>query len=394
MSEGIVPISPRQIDPLGWITGPLVPLIFAGLTALYALRSILVDQGGGSPVFQVAAAVGFVAALVLLHAAGRGLRGTVGLRPALVAVSIGAVSLVVSAVGYAGNEFPVQLWWAPISLALVLGALAPYFPASRVLIICAVTSAVCIPVATALLAPGIRVWGTVSVAVIAGTPLLTSTVLASIFSRYVVRRMRRLLEARSQNVVVSGPAVDARTEVAERARLAALTDRAVPFLQELLERGEIRSADRGMAGLLARRLRDDLVTQAAGSWLDRLDTASRLVVVDPDGRADALRPPQRTALRGLITALLTSPSIDSGSLLVELRAGEEGATAVGISVDAELPEGRRMMFLAPSMLTLEVTADDLQWVNDEFLRVSFRFPSEQKPVLGTDPRPPRRRGRA
>ncbi|MBI5161327.1 MAG: hypothetical protein HY996_07940 [Micrococcales bacterium] len=393
MSRGLVPISPRQIDPLGWITGPLVPLAFAGLTTLYALRSIVMEQGRGSPVLQGAAVVGFVTALVLLHAAGRGLRGAVGLGAALSAAAIGTLSLLVSAVGYAGSEFAIQLWWAPISLALVFAALAPNLPAARVLAVGGVTSAACIPVATALLAPGIRVWGPVSVAVIVGTPLLGGTVLAAIFSRYVVRRMQRLLEARSQNVIVPRPAVDARAETLERARLAALTARAVPFLEELIRRGEIRTADRALAGQLARRLRDDLVTQAAGSWIDRLDTASRLVVVDPDRRADALRPPQRTALRALITALLTSPSIDAESLLVELRAGADGATAVGITVDAELPEGRRMMFLAPSMLTLEMTADDLTWVNDEFLRVRFRFPPESKPVPGTEPRRRPRRTR-
>lgn len=383
MAEGVVPISPRQIDPLGWITGPMVPLVFAGLSSAYALRALLVDGVRAIPPLQVLAALLLVGALVLLHLSSRGVRGTISTRAAIAAATVGVVALGVSAIGYRGDDFAIELWWAPMSLGLVLASLGPYFSWQRIAAICGTATAVAAAIATPLLAPGIRDWGPVAVAVLIAVPPLSGGWLAAVFSRYVVRRMRALLEARSQNVLVAGPAQDAETELVERARLAQLTARAVPFLEGVADRGEIASADRAMAGQLARRLRDDLVTQASASWLDRAGSDSRLVVIDPDGRADALRPSQRTALRHLITALLGSPSVDAESLLVELRAADGGATAVGISMDAELPEGRRMMYLAPSLLTLEMTADDITWVGDEFVRVTFLFPPEPPGPPGT-----------
>ncbi|MES1169423.1 MAG: hypothetical protein ABUL47_01910, partial [Leifsonia sp.] len=87
----------------------------------------------------------------------------------------------------------------------------------------------------------------------------------------------------------------------------------------------------------------------------------RLVVIDPEHRAGRMRTAQRTALRALLKAILDTPGTDTGSLLVELRGADDGSTAVGVSLDMELPEGRRIMHLAPYYLTLRTAVDDLSW---------------------------------
>ena len=148
---------------------------------------------------------------------------------------------------------------------------------------------------------------------------------------------------------------------AERVRLAELTARAVPFLEGIIATGVVSPSDRALAGQMARRLRDDLVTQSNLSWLDSVASASRLVVIDPERRAGKMRTSQRTALRALLKAILDTPGTDAGSLLVELRGAEDGSTAVGVSLDMELPEGRRIMHLAPYYLTLRTAVDDLTW---------------------------------
>ena len=52
-------------------------------------------------------------------------------------------------------------------------------------------------------------------------------------------------------------------------------------------------------------------------------------------------PGAANAVMGLATAYA-----DSSSLLIELRGRPDGATAVAVSMDVELPEGRRIMHLA------------------------------------------------
>jgi hypothetical protein len=87
-----------------------------------------------------------------------------------------------------------------------------------------------------------------------------------------------------------------------------------------------------------------------------------------------MRSVQRTALRALLRAILETPGTDAGSLLVELRGRPDGATAVGVSLEMELPEGRRILHLAPYYLTLRTTVEDLSWSEDRFLRVTFNLP--------------------
>ena len=142
--------------------------------------------------------------------------------------------------------------------------------------------------------------------------------------------------------------------------------------------GVITPEDRALAGQLARRLRDDLVTQSNVSWLDSVASGSRLVVIDPEHRAQRMRSTQRTALRALLQAILDTPGTDAGSLLVELRGRADGATAVGVSLEMELPEGRRILHLAPYYLTLRTTVDDLSWSEDRFLRVTFNLPPDAR----------------
>ncbi|MEQ1735767.1 MAG: hypothetical protein ABL886_05135, partial [Rhodoglobus sp.] len=179
-----------------------------------------------------------------------------------------------------------------------------------------------------------------------------------------------LLEKSSRLVVPGRPEADERAADVERATLARLTARAAPFLQGLAESGRVTAEDRALAGQLARRLRDDLVTQSSISWLDSIASTSRLVVVDPERLARRMSSPQRTALLGILRAILATPGTDTESLMVELRKAADGATAVAVSLDIALPEGRRIMHLAPYYLTLKTTAQNLSIEHDGF---SFNF---------------------
>ena len=96
-----------------------------------------------------------------------------------------------------------------------------------------------------------------------------------------------------------------------------------------------------------------------------------VVVMDPENRADAMNDAQKLALTGLITAILDTPGATSAAVLVELRGRKNGATAVGVSMDISLPEGRRTMHLAPYYLTLKTAFEGLSWSEGRLMHMHF-----------------------
>lgn len=370
-------LSAYEVDPLSWFTGPLVPLVFATLTAAYGIARAVIAWGDlPMPRLQLIGIVLCTSACLLVHALTRPMRSRITWRGGAAAIAISCAGFVVSALGYAGVEFSIEVWWAPFGVALTLASLAPYLPA-RILValgIAAVAVAGC--VGYLLVRNHVPHWGPVSTVLIIVSPILIGIAAAGAFSFSVVRRMQPLIERRSQMIVSVDAARSAEVEATERVRLAELTARAVPFLESVIAAGTVSATDRALAGQLARRLRDDLVTQSDLSWLDSVASGNRLVVIDPERRAAKMRAPQRTALRALLQAILDTPGTDTGSLLVELRGAEDGSTAVGVSLDMELPEGRRIMHLAPYYLTLGTAVNDLQWSRDRFLKLSFNLPDD------------------
>jgi hypothetical protein len=374
--RGYFGLSAQQVDPLSWFTGPLVPLAFAALTALYGgTVSIVTWTQAGIPLLQPVALVLCVGANVLIHAVTRPLRQPIGWVTGALALAISALGVVISAVGYAGSSFAVEQWWASIALALTIASLGPYLPARTVFVLGASSTVVAVAASTAILYPVNGNWGPGGSALITAYPPLVALAATVTFSYIVVSTMMPMLENPSRTVVVTQPAGDDAARLAERVAVARLTARAAPFLQRIADAGRIEPADRALAGQLARRLRDELVTQSNLSWLDSVAAGSRLVVVDPDQLARRMNNTQRTALRALLGAILDIPATDTDSLMVELRKAQDGATAVGVSLDMALPEGTRIMHLAPYYLTLKTAVRDLAIDRDK-LRLTFSIEPE------------------
>ncbi len=375
-------LSAQDADPLSWFTGQLVPLVFAGLSLLYGGTFALVTWNASrDPVLQLVGVALCTGACVLVHALTRPMRRRLGWGRAAGALSIGIVGFVLSAIGYADTVLSIELWWAPFGLALVLASLGPYLPPRAIIVLGTAVTLVAVPIAYLLIRDEATTWGPIATVLIIASPLVSGIAATSGFSLAVVARTLPLIERRTQAMLSLDAPQGERNEELERERLAQLIARAAPFLEGVATSGEVTPADRTLAGQLARRLRDDLVTQSDVSWLDSV-AQDRLVVVDPDRQAGRMRSSQRTALRALIRAILATPGTDAGSLLVELRAHPDGTTAVGVSLDFELPEGRRIMHLAPYYLALRGSVDDLEWSDDRFLRVTFNLPpgNERAPL--------------
>jgi hypothetical protein len=368
-------LSPQQVDPLSWITGPYVPLVFALVNLVYGLTlAITTLPDVTHPFAQFIATVLLTAACLVVHLATRGMRPLLGWAGSATALLIGMAGVVISGLGYHDARFHIEQWWAPLAFAFVLASLSPYLPARRILILGFAAVAVAAPICWQSVRREVPFWGTVSIAVMIVAPMLLGVVGSATFAAVVVRRMLPMLERRSQVLVSLDASRSRETEEAERRQIAEMSARVAPFLERIEHTGRIAPIDRVLAGQIARQLRDDLVARSNLSWLDTIAETDPIVVIDPEKRAGRMRPSQRTALRGLLRAILETPGADAGSVLVELRGQPDGATAVAVSLDVDLPEGRRIMHLAPYYLTLRTAVKDLRWEDVRHLR--FEVPPD------------------
>lgn len=264
-------LSAQQVDPLSWFTGPLVPLAVAGIMVVAATPAIVLTWGLSSmPVLQIVALLSCVASPLLVHLATRPIRRPIGWGIASVALALSATGVIVSALGYASSDFTIELWWAPSSLALAIVSLGPYLP-GRVLIAVGGTATIVVTtIALLVVYPTSGAWGPVGSAVIVSAPAVLSLASMVTFSYGVVSTMLPLLQSPSRLMVAGREVRDEAAEQIERVTLAQLTARAVPFLESLADSGRVTPASRALAGQIARRLRDDLVTQGSVSWLDSI----------------------------------------------------------------------------------------------------------------------------
>ena len=366
----------RDVDPMSWFTGPYVPLVLAALIASYGGGMVIVTWGRTqTPWLQLIALVLCDSACILIQVL-TSLRRRFDWQLGATAVFVGGAGLILSALGYTESLVTVELWWAPFAFGLCVAVLSPYLSTGRLLGWGLLALVTVLPLAFLIVDERVPAWGSVSVFLLIASPAIIATGAGAAFAVSVVHRTLPIVANRSSEVVSPAFAADPEDEEAERVVLARFTARAVPFLREIAERGTVSESDRHLAGELARHLRDDLVSRSDLAWLGLRADDTRVVVADPDRRAQSLRAPQRAAIRDLVRAVLDDPSTDATTLLLALRAQPDGSTAVAMTLDTELPEGRRVRHIAPYYFNLRGTMDDVQLKRDG---VSFRVPPDETP---------------
>jgi hypothetical protein len=376
--------SPHDVDPLSWFTGPFAPVVFGGIAVVFGTAATLLATRDGTTAWFDWAAV----ACLLLAFASFGLLvrpGRLGPRLLLtgVPVVLGWLSLVLAALGAPGHPQQIELWWAPVGLAFVLAALTPYSSARRLLLV-GTASSVVTAVVTGLL-PSARphYWPPVTEIVLGTGSVLVATAATTVFSYQVVVRTQRWAASDTRPTLSSGVLGEAAKLRILRREFASVGERAVPLLQRVAEGGVVTPEDREQALSLAEELRAELVERSNRSWLDSLATRMNLTVIDRERRADRMNEAQRAALLGLLRAATDGSALARPALVIELRGEADGSTAVALSTDVNLPDGRRLTLLAPHYLTLRATVDDLEWhAAGERLRMRFRLPPEE----GASPR--------
>ena len=407
--RGVQATSPWRADPLSWLATDLLALgcaAYAGAQSIVML--LLLGQAGERPLVQAVAAALAVAAFLLVHVATRPHRGPLREPVAWAAIGIVLGALALSAAGYGGTVFRIELWWAPVSVSLMLIALTPFSTGLQLARYGVVSFAAAALAAISLAAQAELGWP-LPVAVFL---VVLQIVLAAVGCIVFVSVVTRLFETWNERPLgVDGESGDAsdRERMAEASATGiALIDRvdadmsarlAAPlrFVREVLERGAVTEQDRERARALAAALRAELIAEAEETWLERLVRGRPIEVDDADRLAERLSLPQRTALRAMLDALLARP--DSGFIAgrVELKAADQGTVAVALRILSTLPEGRRVTFLAPYYVTLQAAVDDIRWRNGTTLEVDFEVPvSEAAPraVVQRSPAPPPARPQA
>ncbi|MGV8886449.1 MAG: hypothetical protein ACOH1T_12800 [Microbacteriaceae bacterium] len=371
-------ISPQRIDPLSWFTRSLVPVAFAGLTFVFGAISLASTWDAlNHPWLDIIAVFLVTLACVTVQVRTSPLRVPFAPRHALAPMAISLIAIVLSTISTSNSSVLVQHWWLPFGIGLVLGSLAPYSSVRNIVVYGVVLTAAVGIAASLGLVGSSTAWPALSVVVIATYTPVLATVSTATFIYAVVSTTQRLHASAGSALPESERASEEAANTVERRTLARLGTRVAPFLLSVAESGVVTDSDRAVAGQLARSLRSDLVTQANRSWLDSFALYGPILVVDPDRKADHMNTAQRTALRGLLLAVLKNPSHAGGSLFLELRAQDDGSTAVALSLDINLPEGRRSMLLAPYYLALQTAVQDLSWDPSREL-IKFQLPARER----------------
>lgn len=378
MRREVIRLSPQRADPLSWILAFNLPLMMAcGAVATTSVLLLLSELSGIDPVpVSLAGALTAIACLVIYRAA-QPQREFFRVRDCIVPLVLAGAASWISAIAYIERTAGVELWMGAYCFAVVIIALVPYSSALT-LASCGVLGAIICGALSAVYFDYASGSELVRVALASVVPLQAGLA-GAVFSAVVVLSLLRWQELPYD----TSERADADTDFAERLRDRGAPPTIGPEVQALLERvaqeGRVGSRDRELALDLARGIRAELEIVLNRSWLDALAHERSLTVVDPGRVAERATPVQRAAIRRLILAVLDSPVLHEESLRIELRAGDDGTTAVALSMKIDLPEGRRVMMLAPYFVSLRSTVDKLQWVRGEQLRLKFQLPAPAAP---------------
>jgi hypothetical protein len=360
------------VDPLSWFTGPSLPLVFGGLSVVFAAAAALWVTASSSllewlAVIALAMAAGCL--VVFTRKRERPLSGWRAAAPIL----LSWVAVILSALGYRDGFVRLELWWAPIALGILLGGFAPYSSPTRMLTIGGLGTLATLAGTLLLLRPT-PAWPTMTQIVLSLSTVLVATAATTTFSYQVVRRILVWGASGPAEPLTSGVLGEAAKLRILRRELARSGERALPLLERVSETGVVTPEDREAAARLAEELRAELVERANRSWLDLFARELNITVIDRDHRADRMTRRQRSALIGLLRAGSDNGAGEDQPLVIELRGEPDGSTAVAISTDLQLPEGRRVLLLAPHYITLKAAVDELHWESGEQLRMRFRLP--------------------
>lgn len=305
-------------------------------------------------------------------------------------LSVMAVTLVAALASTAsiwGRNVRIQDDWGQIAVALFLIAMPLYRPVSEVLAV-AVVSAFALGMTSALQASSLAIAaGPLVYATVSATPVLalafggcgyawtmTGETLAW---RQVAKRGQAELDVELRET--------ARRMVAQE-QLSTLNETIVPFLSDLLRRGDVTTADAARARELAEVLRLGTVTAVDRTWLaERLAQAltqrgldpravhAIRMVDDPDGLDRVLSDEQRAIVGAVIASTAALPGLEPTSVRIVATRPTYPTFELTATVDQPPKEVRQALAALLSSLR-SVAMDATMRIHDQHLTIRFAYP--------------------
>lgn len=296
----------------------------------------------------------------------------------LVPISVALAAHGVAVVGEWGTAEPFEVRWSPIALGLLISSLAPYLSARRIIIVGVLSAIFTVVITGFSLTAVIRPtqWPVLAQPILASAIVMVATAASAVFSYQVVARTQRWATLSAGDELSSGMLGEAARRRILRQELASVSERVMPLLERVAATGIVTDADRSEASEMSESLRAELVERSNRSWLESHAGRMNLTVIDHERLANRMNSEQRSALLGLLSAARGAPS-GSARIVIELRAEVDGSTAVALSADQTMPEGRRLTLLAPHYVTLVAAVEDVEWDTSQRLQMRFRVPPDE-----------------
>jgi hypothetical protein len=368
-------LSPQQADPLSWFANRYLPAAFALLAVIGGGIVLIATWPAEAAVLPQVAA--FVLQVMAFTVVGRNAAPN---RPggrvwhAAVPLILCWVGVIISAIAYSPGLVRVAIWWAPFIAALLLAALSLRNPAALNVAYAALTAIVC--AVGALLGWTDHGFGTqFAVALIGAATPVVAGIACAIYCLVLADRVLAWRERRASAVVATVRADPSASPLLD-SPIGRVGAEVTPFLDRLARVGVVSETDRDRAAELSRGLRSVLLERVQSSWLDDLAAAASgavpVVVEDPDRLAERMPAPQRSALRGLLRAAATAPSLQGQRVEVRLTRTERGGL-LDISLPLELSSPHAVELFAPYYLTLQAVTEAAEWDDNHERRLRFRL---------------------
>ena len=317
----------QQLDPVGTLGSRMLAVVLA-VGSFYlgiALTVRSLDQVSNLPLAVLALLWLAAAALTVVMASSQSRAPFT--RSAHIVVhllAVGAVAL--SAASQWGTNRYIQDDFGPLSLGLLMVAIGPYRPATE-LATAGSLSAIFVGFLPLLEVPQLGSSVPPVAFVLAGmAPVLALSYASATYSGRLVDALDRW-QSRALHSVASRTSrlKDGIARSVQRDRIMILSRDVLPYFSTILGRTTVTAEDRTRAREIAESIRALMVAEADRTWLEVVVASDAVAggrpgstVIDPGGRASAMGPDQRTALRALIVAILDEPTFEQDTLTIEL----------------------------------------------------------------------------
>lgn len=374
--------SAHDVDTLSWLTASLVTAWVPAVIALLGAGGVLLgSQGEDAPIYQWVAIALAASATLLIHLAARPTRRRFGLAPAIAVPVLASAAVLTSAWGIArggGGEpesIVPELWWAPVAVALVVMSLSPFvpgrvfLPAGFMVAGASILAAVLVTEPLDAVSPGAEV-------VIAASSPIFALIGGSFLTRLLISEVEAW-RAGLVDTLAAAPLREPAVTVVDRTTRGALSAEALPFLASIADGAPVGPREREHAARLATQLRSALVDRDGSGWLGAVIARRAVHVTDPHRLADRVSLDQRAAILALIDGVFSDDEAGVYAARLELAPGTDDQVAVALTLDLELPEGRRTAVLAPYYLSVKSVVRDISWTNGRSLVVRFDVDGER-----------------